>query len=42
MNWQLTEEQQALKQEFDNFFREEMNNAPPLGQRGRTGGHARQ
>jgi alkylation response protein AidB-like acyl-CoA dehydrogenase len=29
MDWNLTEEQRALKQEFEDFFREEMKNAPP-------------
>ncbi len=29
MDFRLTEKQEALKQEFDDFFREEMKNAPP-------------
>lgn len=31
MDFGLTPEQQALRKEFDNFFREEMKKAPPLG-----------
>ena len=33
MDFKLTEEQKALKQEFEDFFREEMKNAPPDFQR---------
>jgi len=29
MDFRLTEKQEALKQEFDDYFREEMKNAPP-------------
>jgi len=31
LDFSLTPEQEALKKEFDNFFREEMKKAPPLG-----------
>ncbi len=31
MDFSLTPEQQALRKEFDDFFREEMKKAPPLG-----------
>ena len=31
LDFRLTSEQEALKKEFDNFFREEMKKAPPLG-----------
>ena len=34
MDFRLTEEQEALKKEFDDFFREEMKNAPPEYGRG--------
>jgi alkylation response protein AidB-like acyl-CoA dehydrogenase len=30
MQFKLTEQQQALKKEYDDFFREEMKNAPPV------------
>ena len=29
MDFRLTEEQEALKREFEDFFREEMKGAPP-------------
>jgi alkylation response protein AidB-like acyl-CoA dehydrogenase len=31
LDFRLTPEQEALKKEFENFFREEMKKAPPLG-----------
>jgi len=31
LDFRLTPEQQALKKEFENFFRDEMKKAPPLG-----------
>ncbi len=34
MNFKLTEKQEALKKEFEDFFREEMKNAPPEYGRG--------
>ena len=30
MDFKLTEAQQKLKEEYDNFFREEMKKAPPI------------
>ena len=39
MNFTLTEEQQALKKEFVEFFKEEMKDAPTEYQKGRAGSH---
>ena len=34
MDFKLTEKEQAFKQECEDFFKEEMKNAPPLFQKG--------